>query len=90
MKLPKTRISQLPDLDQFLSERGANPAEQLSREPRPFPTMHINPAKTELDAFTYDDFTLENYDPHPLIRADITVVGGFNEEDRKEFQSRGA
>jgi V8-like Glu-specific endopeptidase len=32
MKLPKTRISQLPDLDQFLSERGANPAEQLSRE----------------------------------------------------------
>ena len=52
--------------------------------------MRINPAKTELDAFTYDDFTLEDYDPHPLIRADITVVGGFNEEDRKEFQSRGA
>jgi thymidylate synthase len=63
---------------------------QLSREPRPFPTLRINPAKTELDAFTYDDFTLENYDPHPLIRGDITVVGGFNEEDRKEFQSRGA
>ncbi|GIK27637.1 MAG: thymidylate synthase [Chloroflexi bacterium] len=64
--------------------------EQLSREPRPFPVMRINPAKTELDSFVFEDFTLEGYDPHPVIRGEITVVGGFNEEDRKEFQSRGA
>lgn len=63
---------------------------QISREPRPFPTLHINPARTDLDEFQYDDFTLEGYDPHPVIRGDITVVGGFNEEDRKEFQGRGA
>ena len=37
---------------------------QLSREPRPFPKLHINPAKTDLDAFQYDEFTLEGYDPH--------------------------
>jgi thymidylate synthase len=63
---------------------------QLLREPRPFPTVRLNPVRTDLDTFTYDDFTLEDYDPHPLIRAAITVVGGFNDEDRKEFQSRGA
>mgnify|MGYP001419388716 FL=1 len=51
--------------------------EQLSRTPRPFPTMKLNPKKKNIDAFTFEDFTLENYDPHPPIKGDITVVGGF-------------
>jgi thymidylate synthase len=57
--------------------------EQISREPRPFPTMHINPNLNTIDDVKYDDFTLEGYDPHPPIKGDITVVGGFNEEDRE-------
>ncbi|MEO0514267.1 MAG: thymidylate synthase [Planctomycetota bacterium] len=47
--------------------------EQLRRDPRPLPTMKLNPAITDLFAFTYDDFTLENYDPHPSIKAPIAV-----------------
>jgi thymidylate synthase len=46
---------------------------QLSRPPRPLPVMKLNPAVTSLSAFCYDDFTLENYDPHPAIKADIAV-----------------
>ncbi len=51
--------------------------EQLSRTPRPFPTMKLNPEKKNIDDFTFEDFTLEGYDPHPPIKGDITVVGGF-------------
>jgi len=46
---------------------------QLARDPRPLPTMTINPERTELDQFTGDDFRLENYDPHPHIKAAISV-----------------
>lgn len=47
--------------------------EQLSRTPRPLPTMHINPSITNIDGFTYNDFTLEGYDPYPTIKAPISV-----------------
>ncbi len=47
--------------------------EQLSRQPRTLPTMRINPAVTSLFDFRYEDFTLENYDPHPAIRAPVAV-----------------
>jgi thymidylate synthase len=47
--------------------------EQLSREPRPLPTMHINPAIKDIFAFRFDDFTLEGYDPHPAIKAPVAV-----------------
>ena len=47
--------------------------EQLAREPRPLPTMWINPAVTDIDGFTFEDFRLENYDPHPHIKADVSV-----------------
>ena len=47
--------------------------EQLAREPRPQPTMRLNPEVTDLFAFTYEDFTLEGYDPAPLIRAPVSV-----------------
>ena len=46
---------------------------QLSREPRPLPTMKLNLAVTDLFAFTSDDFELINYDPHPHIKAEVAV-----------------
>lgn len=46
---------------------------QLSREPRPLPVMRLNPAVTDLFAFRFEDFTLEGYDPHPAIRAEVAV-----------------
>ena len=51
--------------------------EQLKREPRPFPTMKINPNLKNIDDIKFEDFTLENYDPHPVIKGEVTVVGGF-------------
>jgi thymidylate synthase len=47
--------------------------EQLAREPRPLPTMRLNPAVRNLFDFRYEDFTLENYDPHPAIKAPVAV-----------------
>ena len=47
--------------------------EQLSRDTRPLPTMKINPNVKSIFDFTYDDFTLDGYDPHPLIRGAVSV-----------------
>jgi len=47
--------------------------EQLGRAPRALPRMRLNPAVRDLFAFTYEDFALESYDPHPAIRAPIAV-----------------
>lgn len=46
---------------------------QLTREPRPLPTMHINPDVKDLFAFKYEDFELQNYDPHPHIAGVVAV-----------------
>jgi len=46
---------------------------QLSREPFPLPTMRLNPAVNSIFDFTYGDFTLENYQSHPAIKAPIAV-----------------
>jgi thymidylate synthase len=46
---------------------------QLSRDPRPYPTMKINPAINSIFDFTFTDFTLENYNPHPAIKAPVAV-----------------
>ena len=46
---------------------------QLAREPRNLPTMRLNPDVKDLFAFRYEDFVLEGYDPHPHIKAEVSV-----------------
>lgn len=46
---------------------------QLSRTSYPLPTMKINPAVTDIFSFRYDDFTLENYQCHPAIKAPVAI-----------------
>ncbi len=46
---------------------------QLTRDCRPLPTMRINPEVKSLFDFKFEDFTLENYDPHPHIKAEVAV-----------------
>jgi thymidylate synthase len=48
-------------------------AEQLSRDERALPQMKINPNVTSIFDFKFEDFTLENYDPHPAIKATVAV-----------------
>ena len=45
----------------------------LAREPRPLPKMTLNPEIKEIDDFRYEDFHLEGYDPHPVIKAKVSV-----------------
>ena len=46
---------------------------QLTREPRQLPVMRINPEVKSIFDFHYEDFTLEGYDPHPHIKAEVSV-----------------
>ena len=46
---------------------------QLTRDPRPLPTMTLNPGVKDLFSFRFEDFTLSEYDPHPHIRAKVSV-----------------
>lgn len=46
---------------------------QLTREPRPLPRMEINPKITDIEDFVFEDFKLIDYDPHPKIRATVSV-----------------
>ena len=52
--------------------------EQIAREPRPFPTVEFNHDFNSLDSFKPEYVTLKNYDPHPPIKAELAVVGGYN------------
>ena len=47
--------------------------EQLTRSPRPLPKMWLNPKIREIDDFTFEDFRLEDYEPHPHIKAEVSV-----------------
>ena len=53
--------------------------EQLKREPRPFPTIKIEGKMKKLEDFTPDKIILENYNPHPPIKGELTVAGGLYE-----------
>jgi thymidylate synthase len=46
---------------------------QLSRELRPLPRIKINPVVNDIFEFKFEDFTLENYDPHPHIKGLVAV-----------------
>lgn len=46
---------------------------QISRTPKPLPVMKLNPNVKNIFDFTYDDFTLEGYDPHPHIKGDVAI-----------------
>lgn len=46
---------------------------QLSRSPRPLPTLQINPQVRDIFAFRFEDFSIEGYDPHPHISAPVAV-----------------
>jgi len=56
--------------------------EQLSREPMPFPEVKLNPSIIDIDDFTAEDVTLENYKAHPSLKAEIANIGGFTEKKK--------
>ncbi len=57
--------------------------EQLKRKPKAFPTVRIQGKMKALSDFTPDKIILENYEPHPPIKAELTVAGGFYEKKKK-------
>lgn len=46
---------------------------QLTRDPRPLPTLHLNPDRKDIFNFQYEDFSIDGYDPHPHIKAEVAV-----------------
>lgn len=69
---PREFIHTFGDLHLYLNHLEQT-KEQLSRNPRPLPTMWINPEIRNLDDFRFEDFELRDYDPHPHIKAPISV-----------------
>lgn len=61
--------------------------EQIAREPKPFPKLIISDEVTSLEAFRPDYVQLEGYDPHPPIKGELTVAGGFDEKDRQKSKT---
>lgn len=59
--------------------------EQLSREPKPFPQIKINPNKTNIDDFVFEDFELVWYDPHWVLKAEIANIWWFEEKKDNNF-----
>ncbi len=59
--------------------------EQLRRKPRPLPTIKIDPSVKTLDDFRPELVTLENYNPYPTLKAELTVTGGIYNKDKKGY-----
>lgn len=59
--------------------------EQLSRTPKPWPTIKLDPSFKQIDEFRPEHVTLENYEAHPPIKAELALVGGIVDEDWKKF-----
>jgi thymidylate synthase len=57
--------------------------EQLSRDPRPLPSITIDSSVKSIDGFRPEHVTLENYDPHPVLKGELTVAGGLYEGKKK-------
>ena len=55
--------------------------EQIAREPRQFPTLTLDPSVKSLADFRPEHVTLEGYDPHPPIKGELTVAGGYFKEE---------
>ncbi|HEY1613422.1 MAG TPA: thymidylate synthase [Rhizomicrobium sp.] len=69
---PGDFVHTLGDAHLYLNHRD-QAREQLSRAPHPLPRMRLNPEITDLFSFGFEDFTLENYQAHPHIKADVAV-----------------
>jgi len=54
--------------------------EQLSRKPKPLPTVKIDRSVKDIDGFRPEHVTLENYEPHPAIKGELTIAGGYYEK----------
>lgn len=63
--------------------------EQLSREPKPFPSVKIDEAVKNIDDFRPEHVTLEGYYPHPTIKAELAPAGGLVTKNWKEFVEQG-
>ncbi|HEX8169434.1 MAG TPA: thymidylate synthase [Thermoanaerobaculia bacterium] len=69
---PGTFVHTLGDAHLYLNHL-EQAREQLTRAPRPLPSMRLNPEVRSIFDFKFSDFTLESYDPHPSIKAPIAV-----------------
>lgn len=58
--------------------------EQLARGPRPFPTLRVEGEVTGIDSIDASQVILEGYDPHPPIKAELSVVGGYVDDSKKK------
>ncbi len=65
----------------FYEDHEAAIRQQLEREPRPFPAVKLDDSVTSIDAFRPEHVTLLGYDPHPAIKAELTVAGFRNLEN---------
>lgn len=62
--------------------------EQLLREPKPFPKLVLNPSFKTIDEFKPEHATVENYDPHPAIKAELAPAGGLITDSWKKFTEK--